>query len=355
MKPEHVTPRMSPREIVDSMRKFHDLKVLVVGDLFLDEYIEGEMFEISKEGPIPVIRLESKVQTAGAAGNLASSIRNLGAGVSVVGVAGKDANGAVLLSQMRKKGIRVSGVIVDPTKPTLTYTKVRARVENTPSREILRMDILPDEAPDPKTETKIIDAIRRESRGIDAIVVLDQIHHLITKRVLKELPEIARSTGALLHGSSRDHIADFRCFDLITPNDREASGAVGRLLGARLGGDMGARMGEHMAGNVERVGGLLKKLGRHRKVLLTLGAEGMAIFPQKGPAERLPTLATEVVDVTGAGDALSATALLGNVLGWDLGSTAWAASHAAAIAIAHVGTHHVSYRELAERILGTIH
>src|SRR5262245_66502802 len=82
------SPRMSPRDLVSSMREFKNLHVLVAGDLFLDEYIEGEMYEISKEGPIPVIRIESKTQTAGAAGNLASSIRNLGAKVSVVGIVG---------------------------------------------------------------------------------------------------------------------------------------------------------------------------------------------------------------------------------------------------------------------------
>jgi bifunctional ADP-heptose synthase (sugar kinase/adenylyltransferase) len=104
---------------------------------------------------------------------------------------------------------------------------------------------------------------------------------------------------------------------------------------------------------MEALGRALQRLGRHKKVLLTLGAEGMACFPPRGPVERLPTYATEVVDVTGAGDAVSSVAVLGNILGWDLGSVAWAASQAAAIAIAHVGTHHVSRRELEERIGGS--
>ena len=326
-------PAMSPGAIIESMKGFAHLRTLVVGDLFLDEYIESEMYEVSKEGPIPVVRIRSKTQTPGAAGNLASSIRNLGAAVSVVGVVGKDSNGDVLLSGLGDRGIRTRSVVVHPRMRTLTYSKLRACVANTPSREILRMDILPDGPVARDVEDRILASIRREAAGADAIVVLDQIHHLITKRILQELPGIARSAGALLHGSSRDHIQDFHDFDLITPNDREAHLAVG--------GD---------PGDVVRLGTLLKQRGRFRKVLLTLGERGMALASEKGPMLRMETFAKEVVDVTGAGDAVSSVTALGNSLGWDLPSVAWAASHAAAIAIAHVGTHHVSCAEIVERI-----
>src|SRR5262245_65980639 len=104
---------------------FRKLRVLVVGDLFLDEYIESEMFEISKEGPIPVLRFESKTQFAGAAGNLASSIRGLGAQVSVVGLVGRDPNGEVLIRGLREQGLRTEGIIGDPEKPTVTYLNLR--------------------------------------------------------------------------------------------------------------------------------------------------------------------------------------------------------------------------------------
>lgn len=330
---------MSTQEIVKAMKAFRDLSVLVVGDLFLDEYIEGEMFEISKEGPIPVIRIESKTQTAGAAGNLASSIRNLGAKVSVVGIVGDDPNGKVLVSQLRAKGIDCDGIIANPTKPTLTYSKVRARVENTPSREILRLDVLPDGPLDAalenrRLENRLIETVKKAARGVQGIIVLDQIHHLITKRMLRELPGIARANGALLHGSSRERIRDFRKFDLITPNDREAHLAVG--------GD---------AADVERLGRTLKAKGGHAKVMLTLGADGMALFSGEDAMGRIPTFARDVVDVTGAGDAVSSVTLLGNILGWDLKSLAWAASQAAAIAIEHVGTHHVTAAELERRML----
>jgi D-beta-D-heptose 7-phosphate kinase/D-beta-D-heptose 1-phosphate adenosyltransferase len=316
------------------MKRFRDLRVLVVGDLFLDEYIESEMFEVSREGPIPVVRLRSRTRTPGAAGNLASSIRNLKAAVSVVGIVGRDPNGKALLSGLRQRGVRTSGVIVDPLKPTLTYSKLRARVENTPSREILRMDVLPEGPLDAKARRQVLQAVRREAREVDAIIVLDQIHHLITRDFLEKIPDVARSAGALLHGSSREHIGDFRSFDLITPNDREAALAMGRS-----------------ADDPALLGRRLRKSGRHRKILLTLGARGMALVPERGAVTMLPSLARDVVDVTGAGDALSSVAVLGNVLGWDLPSVAWAASHAAALAIAEVGTHHVSHDELRKRIL----
>src|SRR5438093_3913873 len=115
---------MMPREeILRQIPRFRGLRVLVVGDLFLDEYVETEMFEVSKEGPIPVLRFESQTQIAGAAGNLASTIRGLGAEVSVVGLVGRDPHGDVLLGALRRKGIRTAGVLADREQATLTYTK----------------------------------------------------------------------------------------------------------------------------------------------------------------------------------------------------------------------------------------
>ena len=329
-------PRMPPGEILESLDGFGKLRVLVVGDLFLDEYLEGEMFEISKEGPIPVVRLESRSRTPGAAGNLAASLRNLGARVALAAVVGDDAPGQVLRAGLREKGVDIGPLVVEPGFETLTYGKLRARVENTPSREILRLDVLPRGPMSRTLEDRVIEAVRKAVRGMHAIIVLDQVSHLISTRLLAEVPRLARAAGALLHGSSREGIGAFRGFDLVTPNDREAHAAAG--------GD------PESAAGITAMGRRLKRLGQHRKLLLTLGARGMALFPERGAVERLPTFAREVVDVTGAGDAVSSVALLGNVLGWDLRSLAWAASLAAAIAVEHVGTHHVSQAELRERI-----
>jgi rfaE bifunctional protein kinase chain/domain len=327
---------MPVRDLLASLNGFKKLSVLVVGDLFLDEYLEGEMFEISKEGPIPVVRLESRTRTPGAAGNLAASLRNLGARVAIAAVVGADARGKELLAALRRKGVDTGPVIVEPGAETFTYSKLRARVENTPSREILRLDVLPRSPLSGRLEKRVILAVRKAARGRHALIVLDQVSHLVSSRLLRELPALARSAGALLHGSSRERIGEFRGFDLVTPNDREAHGAVG--------GDPGNPRG------IDAMGRRLQQVGKHRKLLLTLGARGMALFPSRVRGERLPSLAREVVDVTGAGDAVSSVALLGNVLGWDLRSIAWAASLAAAIAVEHVGTHHVSLEELRDRI-----
>ncbi len=325
--------RMSCQEMLRALPRFRKLKVLVVGDLFLDEYIESEMFEISKEGPIPVLRFESELQVAGAAGNLASTIRGLGASVSMVALVGRDPNGQVLLKQLRRKGIRTEGIFVDPKQATLTYTKIRARVSNSPSREILRMDILPDGPLGTEREKRILNSMVREIRRVDGVVVLDQIHHLITPRVLREVVRLARARGIPVQGSSRNHIGDFRGFDLITPNDVETLEAVG-----------GRRE------QITLLGERLKKRGRHRQVLLTLGPGGMALYPRRGIPSRLPTFARDVVDVTGAGDCVSSVAVLGNILGWDLPSIGWAASCAASVVIARIGTYHLSAGDLAGAI-----
>ncbi len=328
------TPSPSvPADVLASLDEFKGLKILVVGDLFLDEYQESEMYEVSKEGPIPVVRLGEKKQWAGASGNLASSIRNLGAEVSLVAITGDDDAARVLRAQLEAKGIGTSGVLTNSAQRTFTYTKLRSRVDNSPSQEILRMDVLPDAPLDATLEDRVIDAVRRESNGKDVVVVLDQIDHLVTRRLLAELPSIAQSSGALLHGSSRERVALFRSFDLVIPNDREAHGAVG--------GDLD---------DTERLGRELKQRGGHAQVLLTLGAEGMAIFSRDGDVSNIPSAATSVSDVTGAGDAVSSVAALGNAAGWSLHTIARVASESAAIAVSNIGTHHVSLDELRARL-----
>ena len=329
-----MNPPLSPRQLTASLADFSSLRVLVLGDLFLDEYLEGEMFDISREGPIPVVRLDSRLGTAGAAGNLACSLKNLGAAVSLVSLRGEDPAGDDLLRQLTEKGIDTGGIIPLPSKPTLTYTKIRARVENAPSREILRMDVLPDEPIDSGIEDKVLAAIEERASELDGIIVLDQVDHLITKRVLDKLPGLAEEHGIFLQGSSRQRLGEFHDFNLVIPNGQEALGAVGEASPGLSPGDLAGR---------------LRRQGSHGEVLLTLGPEGMAALGKdQENAVLLPTRTREVLDVTGAGDAVSSTVLLGRLSGWDLHSAAWAASHAAAIAIARVGTHHVTREELRE-------
>jgi len=337
------TTMLPPRPIDELLRALDDLgrhRVLVVGDLFLDEYVEGEMVGISKEGPIPIVRFRSRTTAAGAAGNLASSIRNLGAQVSIVSVAGRDTAGDLLLAELVAKGIDISGVIVDAQRPTLQYGKIRAGVDNAPSREILRLDVLPDGPVRAEIEFELLARIKARLGEVDAVIVLDQIHYTITPAMLERLPELARSAGVFLQGSSRERLAEFREFDLVIPNEAEARAALGAAS----------------TGEIDRVGREVAQRGRHRELLLTLGPDGMACFPDPRRDEapvRIPTFAREIADVTGAGDAVASAVILGRLAGWDLTTAAWCASHCAAIAVAHVGTHHVNRGELERALRDT--
>jgi D-beta-D-heptose 7-phosphate kinase/D-beta-D-heptose 1-phosphate adenosyltransferase len=329
-------PPLSPVQLGASLDDFSSLHVLVLGDLFLDIYLEGQMFEISKEGPIPVVRLDSRVGTPGAAGNLACSLKNLGASVSLVSLVGEDTAGDDLLSQMGEKGIDTSPIIRQPSKPTLTYTKIRARVESAPSREILRMDVLPDAPIDSSIEDRVLASIEERVAELDGIIVLDQVDHLVTKRILGRLTAMATEHNIFLQGSSRERLAEFQNFDLVIPNDQEALGAIQKTSGE--------------LSHVE-LAGQLRQLGSHDEVLLTLGPGGMAALGRdQAEAVLLPTHAREILDVTGAGDAVSSTVLLGRLSGWDLHSAAWAASRCASIVIGRVGTHHVSLQELRDAL-----
>jgi D-beta-D-heptose 7-phosphate kinase/D-beta-D-heptose 1-phosphate adenosyltransferase len=326
------------QELSATLGAFPKLRVLVLGDLLLDEYLEGEMFEISREGPIPVVKLASRVRTAGAAGNLACSLKNLGAEVSLVSIVGEDSAGEELTTQLEEKNIGTDAIIRLSSKPTLTYTKIRAGVANAPAREILRLDVLPDEPIDSSIEDRVLSVLGEKAGEVDAIIVLDQVHHLVTGRILDELPAIAASHNLFLQGSSRERLEEFHDFSLVIPNDQEAREALGNPGQEIPPGELA---------------GKLKQQGSHREVLLTLGPGGMAALGENcEEAVLLPSLAGEVVDVTGAGDAVSSAVLLGRLAGWDLHSAAAVASHCASVAISRTGTHHVTLEELQEALGG---
>ena len=129
-------------EILDG---FSGKRVLVVGDVYLDEYVWGRMAEISKEGPIPVIHISERSYVPGAAGNTACGLSALGAEVTLVGCVGDDANSSILRERLKASGVDASRLVVWD-HPTNTYTKISAGGFHSPRQEVLRVDTEPPPA-----------------------------------------------------------------------------------------------------------------------------------------------------------------------------------------------------------------
>ncbi len=325
--------------LLSAMDSFSDKKVLIIGDLYLDEYILGDMVEISKEGPIPVIHIKTRTYNPGAAGNTACCVRTLGAMTYISGVIGNDTNGKIMLDEFRSRGIKVNGVIVDKQISTNTYTKIAAGGFHYPRQEVLRVDTERPKYIDHETEDKIISYIKKTISQIDAVIVVDQIAGVITPRILREVVKIVRTNSLstrIIVGDSRDQVGELKGFDLILPNYYEVSLATGIKIKDEK--------------SLVEVGLKLLREGGNHNVIITRGKQGLSVFEVDGTVTHIPTFAQEVCDVTGAGDTVTAVATLGLLSGLHVTDSARLANYAASLVVSKMGTVVISREEIRKTI-----
>ncbi len=321
---------MDTQRYRELLAHFPKVRVLVVGDIYLDEMVEGAVTEVSLEAPIPVFEVHERRHNPGAAGNAACNAAALGATTHMIGVIGADMNGEIVRREFAARGVETSGVVVDPSRPTSTYGKLRAGGHNIPTQEILRMD-----TPRPKlitgaVEEQVCANIRKLAPEVDAIMVGDQVSSTITDRVLDTVRACAAKHGLFTLADSRARAGMFRGIDVIKPNDKEAALASGVSIV-----DDGSLC---EAGK--------KLLGIARNVLITLGPKGIMVFGQDGLVENVPVLPCSVVDVTGAGDTVAAAVTLAMCSGGALLEAAFLGNAAAGIAVGREGAVTVSLAEL---------
>ena len=308
---------------------FEKARVLVVGDVYLDDVSLGRMTGISLEAPVPIFELDERRYNPGAAGNVACNLAALGARTAIVGVVGADTNSDILREEFRKRGIETTGLVVDAARPTNVYGKLRAYGHNFPAQEVLRTDTPTPEFISGDVEEQIVITIAELSTDIDAIVVVDQIGSVVTDLVLEEVVACANKRELLAVGDSRSRIGAFAGFSLVTPNADELSAA----MEVEVHDDASLRAAAEQ---------LLRVCQR---ALITRGAKGMTGFSVDGSFHS-PSLADKVLDVTGAGDSVTAAATLTLLAGGSIRDAAVAGNAAAAAAVAQPGAVAVTRSDL---------
>ena len=319
-------------EIKNTISNFRNAKVLVVGDLILDEFLWGEVSRISPEAPVPVVWVKKESFMPGGASNVANNLRALGANVRLAGVIGDDERGAILKGELEAKGIDVSGIFIDESRPTTLKTRVVAH-----HQQVVRID---KERPDHLGDGLIsgmADYIKSILKEVDAVIIEDYGKGVISPKLLSKVVPLAKSYKKIISVDPKEeHFKYYKGISVITPNNSEAAKAVG----FEIKDDASLKK----AGEA-----LLKKLNC-RIVLITLGENGMAVFQKAKPMKHIPTVAQEVFDVSGAGDTVIASYTLSLASGADPIQSAHIANCAAGIVVGKVGIAVVTPEELLNRI-----
>jgi D-beta-D-heptose 7-phosphate kinase/D-beta-D-heptose 1-phosphate adenosyltransferase len=314
------------------LQGFSALRVLVVGDFMLDEYLWGNVERISPEAPVAIVEVERETRTLGGAGNVVHNLVGLGAQVEVLGLVGEDNPGNSLKEEMTRLGVPVAGLFSDPGRRTSRKTRVIGA-----SQQVMRIDRETRTPAPPAFETAARKFLQDRLPGLDALVVSDYGKGVLTKALLQEVITQGRNQGCPIVVDPKG--ADYSIYSgatLITPNRKEAELAAGCSLALQE--------------DLLRAGSTLRQNLSLEYLLITLGADGMLLFSADHPAQHIPTRAKEVFDVSGAGDTVVALMALGLAHWDDAVLAAILANAAAGVVVGKIGTAPILRTELAREL-----
>ena len=316
----------------DIVHTFNKARVLVVGDLILDEFIWGSVSRISPEAPVPVVWVDRENFMPGGASNVAGNIRSLGGEAHLAGVVGDDARGQILQAVLRKKGVHCEGIFADRERPTTQKTRVIAHHQHVAriDREIVR--------PIPENILKsLVDFIEKKIHDVDALIIEDYGKGVVVPRLVQQIVRIAKKNHKIITVDPKEtHISYYKGVTTITPNHHEAGIAVEFPVKDNASLECAGRK-------------LLSKL-RCQSVLITQGENGMSLFQSGRATVKIGTVAQDVFDVSGAGDTvISAFTLAKARKATDL-EAAHISNCAAGIVVGKVGVAVTTQKELIEKI-----
>lgn len=303
------------------------LRVVVIGDAMLDRYVEGSVERISPEAPVPVVHVTSDRTALGGAANVAAGVVALGARCTLIAMAGQDDAGDLLQQALAEMGIPAAGLVRTAGRPTTQKTRILGG-----RQQMLRVD---REAMEPPSDAAIADltaAAETALAGADALVFQDYDKGTITPAVARRLiDEATRRQIPTIVDPKLRHFFDFQGATLFKPNRRELAAGLGV---------------EDTAVDDLDLAPVRDRLGVHN-LLLTLGREGMVLVGRDVEGvQRIPSVAREVYDVTGAGDTVLAVTAVALAAGAGLMDAALLATVAAGLEVSHAGAVPITASEL---------
>jgi D-glycero-beta-D-manno-heptose-7-phosphate kinase len=322
---------ISETRAAEIFRGFSKIRVLVIGDVMVDRYIWGTVSRISPEAPVPVVHVNNESRMPGGAANVVNNLHSLGVSAGIIGVVGKDSTGSFLKSYFKKKNVSVRGILSARSRMTIEKTRIVAH-----SQQVVRVD---RESSSPLTVAErksLISSIRRILPQYDAIIIEDYGKGVIDQQTVDEILSVKKKKPSLIvsYDPKKGHVLHLKNIDMGTPNLSEAETLVDK------------RTEKFSPLPVEKVGADLRRLWGAQAVLVTLGEHGMALFEKGKNIFRIPTVAREVYDVSGAGDTVIATATACLSAGADAKEAAILSNYAAGVVVGKLGTQTVTRSEI---------
>jgi D-glycero-beta-D-manno-heptose-7-phosphate kinase len=311
---------LSPDRARRILRGMTGARILVLGDVMLDEFVWGKVVRISPEAPVPVVEVTDHSFHVGGAGNVARNVRSLGGAAILAGVVGRDGAAERISEELSAAGVEASLAVCDSGRPTTVKTRIIAH-----HQQVVRADREQADDIGEALERELLSRARRALPRCSAVVVSDYQKGVVTPRVMRNVLALARRRRIPVFVDPKvGHLPLYRGVAVVTPNQLEAEQATGIRI--------------RSAADVTAAGRRLLRTLSCRAALLTRGEHGMSLFERGRAAVHIPTAAREVFDVTGAGDTVIATLALAVSAGARLAEAAMLANYAAGVAVGKLGT-----------------
>mgnify|MGYP001611626917 CR=1 FL=1 len=329
------------------INKFSKGRILVIGDLILDEYIWGNAERISPEAPVPVVWANKRSYTTGGAANVASNITSLDGKVIIVGVVGRDDYADILRAELTKRKMSSQGIFFEGGRHTTLKTRIIAG-----HQQVVRVDWEHTNALSKELNRKIIKFIQNNINRFDAIIIEDYGKGVINPHLLEELILLARRTKKIITVDPKEeNFQYYHGVTSITPNRKELENAIRNLKIKDTTNRFNLNNDKIFTSqDIDSAARQILEYLDLDSALVTLGEHGMQLFERSGRATHIPTVAQEVFDVSGAGDTVIATFTLALARGASKLEAAHIANFAAGIVVGKVGTAVTNRKELLERL-----
>lgn len=321
-------PAISRDRILALTERARTARVVVLGDVMLDRYLEGDTDRLSPEAPVPVVTVSQGRATLGGAANVAANVVAIGAECRLLGVVGDDPNGMSVRTELATVGIHDAGVHTSPGRPTTTKTRVIAR-----GQQIVRIDEEVETPLEGPAAARLGEAVQTALDDADALVLEDYNKGVLTPALIRQVMARARERGIpVVVDPKYRNFFEYAGATVFKPNRRELESALGAA---------------HDLEHPEALTAALDRLGVDN-LLMTIGSAGMVLASASGGGEvtHIPALVRPVYDVSGAGDTV--TAWVGTMLaaGASMGEAARLANWAAAVEVGKAGVATVSPDEV---------
>ena len=324
---------LTKNRLLEIKENFKNYNIAVIGDMMLDGYLWGDVQRISPEAPVPIVDIDNEFFRFGGAANVALNISKLGCNPIPIGVIGDDRNGEIFRGLLHDAHMNSESLIVDSSRTTTTKTRVISS-----DQQIVRIDKESKKEISKEIEEKILFSLNSNIDKIDGIILEDYNKGVLSSSLIENIISLANERNKVVTVDPKfDNFFSYKNVTVFKPNLKETEDAFGVKLTSK--------------NKIEDIGFKLLEKIKSKYLLLTLGADGMAVFEKDKEINFIPTKARKVLDVSGAGDTVISTLTLSLISDATIYEATCLANYAGGLVCEEAGVVPIEFNNLFDHIL----